>query len=49
MLPPKYKIKAEAAAQTKIIINLLDKCDEVCNAGDPDQKVVSWSMKFYGM
>lgn len=36
MLPPKYKIKAEAAAQTKIIINLLDKCDEVCNAGDPD-------------
>lgn len=36
--PPKYKIKSSSAAQTKIILNLIDKCSEICNGGDFDEE-----------
>lgn len=36
--PPKYKIKKETAAQTKIILALIDKAKTIVNAGDPDEE-----------
>lgn len=37
-LPPKYKLKPESQAQTKIIISLINRAKTICNCGDPDEE-----------
>ncbi|MGD8056886.1 DNA topoisomerase, partial [Escherichia coli] len=36
--PPKYKIKPESEAQTRIILSLIDKADSIVHSGDPDDE-----------
>ncbi|HHR6406812.1 TPA: DNA topoisomerase III [Providencia alcalifaciens] len=36
--PPTYKIKEATAAQTKIILALIDQAKTIVNAGDPDEE-----------
>ncbi|WP_330569190.1 DNA topoisomerase, partial [Clostridioides difficile] len=38
VFPPTYKIKKETAAQTKIILSLIDQAKTIVNAGDPDEE-----------
>ena len=36
--PPKYKIKPESEAQTRVILSLIDKADSIVHSGDPDEE-----------
>lgn len=36
--PPKYKIKKESEAQTKIVLSLIEKATSIVHAGDPDEE-----------
>ncbi|WP_458314943.1 DNA topoisomerase III [Providencia sp. CRPN00787] len=38
VFPPTYKIKKETAAQTKIILSLIDQAKTIVNAGDLDEE-----------
>lgn len=38
VIPPKYKIKPESAAQTKLILSLIQQATSIVHAGDPDDE-----------
>lgn len=50
--PPKYKIKASSATQTKIILDLINKADNLVQSGDNDeegQRLVDEIIEFSGV
>lgn len=50
--PPKYKIKASSATQTKIILDLISKADTIVQSGDNDeegQRLVDEIIEFSGV